>query len=101
VSFSKERLILSKNSSAMVPVHLTLEMAAARHSVALWFLRKALWAGTLKATKAGRRYLVSIKDLDTFFEQLNITMPARSKPRSKPHGHQEAKGMSPLKGEQQ
>jgi len=71
---------MSKNA-AMVPVHITLPMAATRHSVAVWFLRKSIWSGALKGTMVGRRYILAIQDLDTFFEQLNVTVPARSKPR--------------------
>jgi excisionase family DNA binding protein len=55
--------------SAVEPKHLTIKAAAQRHSCAIWYIRSAIWSGTLPAIKAGKRYLVSAASLDKHFAE--------------------------------
>lgn len=68
-----------KSSLKIEPFAFTLLEAAAYASVRPWFIQTAIWNGTLRARRAGKRRIILKEDLQQFLRELPVVEPRRSK----------------------
>jgi hypothetical protein len=62
-------------STLLEPRGLRIRDAAAYAGVTVWFIRSAIWAGKLKARKAGSVQVILREDLDSFLDSLPEAEP--------------------------
>jgi excisionase family DNA binding protein len=65
-------------SPFLLPRGLRIQQAAEYAGVSHWFLRSAIWTGTLKAHRAGKVLIILREDLDDFLTSLPAVKPSES-----------------------